>query len=123
MSRLETAMTRWIVYCQIHTILPLDFRVFSPVLDRIRAHVHSQSLQEAARPDIDEFNAVADAFVSQCLTFVRKHRYYLGNNFEKYKAQLEAVLKCLHVLHCLKVGSGWTHFSSNGKKILSAHDA
>ena len=98
MSRLETAMTRWIVYCQIHTILPLDFRVFTPVLERIRSHAQTS-------PEVDDFNAVADAFVGQCLTFVRKHRYFLGNNFEKYKGQLEAVLKCLHVLHCLKASN------------------
>ena len=45
MNRLETAMTRWLVYCQIHSILPLDHRVFNPILDKVRMHVNSMSLK------------------------------------------------------------------------------
>ena len=52
--------------------------------------------------DMNEFNMAAEKFSGQCILFVRKHRYYLGNNFEKYYNQLEALLKCLHILHCLK---------------------
>ena len=51
---------------------------------------------------MEEFNIAADAFVSSGVVFIRKHRYYLGNNYQKYLTQLEAVLKSLHVLHCLK---------------------
>ena len=73
MSRLETALTRWTVYCQIHTILPLDFRVFNPILERIRAHVVSfqSNKKSSLESQAEDFNAVADAFVSQCLTFIR----------------------------------------------------
>ena len=52
--------------------------------------------------DLNEFNMAAEKFSSQCVLFVRKHRYYLGNNFDKYFSQLGALLKCLHILHCLK---------------------
>ena len=45
MSRLATAMTRWIVYTQIHAILPLDYRVFNPILDKIRVNIHAQPLR------------------------------------------------------------------------------
>ena len=36
MSRDETALTRWIVYCQTHSVLQLDHRVFTPILDKLR---------------------------------------------------------------------------------------
>ena len=32
MSRIETAMTRWLVYVQMHLLMPLDYRVFTPIL-------------------------------------------------------------------------------------------
>ena len=118
MSRVDTAMSRWLVYAQTHALLPLDLRVFPPILERLRGY-----LQTCAGPpingntsssedsfmednlfmnDINEFNMAADKFSAQCVLFIRKHRYYLGNNFDKYFAQLESLLKCLHILHCLK---------------------
>ena len=45
MNRFETAMIRWLVYCEIHNILPLDYRVFTPILDKIRSHVLEKSMQ------------------------------------------------------------------------------
>lgn len=36
MSRDETALARWIVYCQTHAVLPLDHRVFTPILEKLR---------------------------------------------------------------------------------------
>ena len=30
--------------------------------------------------DMNEFNMAAEKFSGQCILFVRKHRYYLGNN-------------------------------------------
>ena len=58
-------------------------------------------MQSIAQVDA-QVDAEAEKFSSQCVLFVRKHRYYLGNNFDKYFAQLGALLKCLHILHCLK---------------------
>ena len=45
MDRFQTAMIRWLVYCEIHNILPLDYRVFTPILDKIRCHVLEKSMQ------------------------------------------------------------------------------
>ena len=45
MNRFQTAMIRWLVYCDIHNILPLDYRVFTPILDKIRSHVLEKSMQ------------------------------------------------------------------------------
>ena len=118
MSRVDTAMSRWLVYAQTHTLLALDLRVFPPILERLRAY-----LQSCAGPpvsgntstsddsfieenlfinDMNEFNMAAEKFSGQCILFIRRHRSYLGTNFVKYYHQLEALLKCLHILHCLK---------------------
>ena len=118
MSRVDTAMSRWLVYAQTHALLPLDLRVFPPILERLRGYLQTcqvgpQSQNTSSSEDsfiednlfmndINEFNMAADKFSAQCVLFIRKHRYYLGNNFDKYFAQLESLLKCLHVLHCLK---------------------
>ena len=39
MSRVDTAMSRWLVYAQTHALLPLDLRVFPPILERLRAYL------------------------------------------------------------------------------------
>lgn len=44
MSRLETAASRWQVYCMTHAILPLDYRVFTPILEKIRMYIHTKFL-------------------------------------------------------------------------------
>ena len=36
------------------------------------------------------------------ISISRKHRLYIGNNGPKYRTQLEAILKGLHILHTLK---------------------
>ena len=151
MSRVDTAMSRWLVYAQTHGLLPLDMRVFPPILERLRTYLQAcvgpsmnkdssnsgiiintiltvvyimsavclhlylllnylifffpdESFMEENlfMTDLNEFNMAAEKFSSQCVLFVRKHRYYLGNNFDKYFSQLGALLKCLHILHCLK---------------------
>lgn len=117
-------MSRWLVYAQTHALLPLDLRVFPPILERLRTYlqacagpaIKSADLNQSSSDhdtnsfmednlfvtDINEFNVAAEKFSGQCILFVRKHRYYLGNNFDKYFSQMEALLKCLHILHCLK---------------------
>ena len=39
MSRVDTAMSRWLVYAQTHALLPLDLRVFPPILERLRGYL------------------------------------------------------------------------------------
>eukprot|EP00095_Tigriopus_kingsejongensis_P000958 maker-scaffold83_size396513-snap-gene-0.15 protein:Tk00958 transcript:maker-scaffold83_size396513-snap-gene-0.15-mRNA-1 annotation:"conserved hypothetical protein" len=99
MSRDQTALARWFVYCQTHFILPLDYRVFPPILDKLRKYLQSG---EVGKESLEEFHRVADTFTTHCLVFIRSHRRHLGSNFAKYHVQLDHVLKCLHVLHCLK---------------------
>ncbi len=37
------------------------------------------------------------------MAFVRKHRHYVcGSSQAKYRVQLENLLKCLHIIHCLR---------------------
>ena len=57
---------------------------------------------EPADTNLVYFKLSVEKFIHQCVTFVRKHRYYLGNNYSKYFVQLESILKCLHILHCFK---------------------
>ena len=59
-------------------------------------------LEPAEDKNLICFKSSVENFIHQCVTFVRKHRYYLGNNYDKYFLQLESILKCLHILHCLK---------------------
>ena len=41
MSRVDTAMSRWLVYAQTHGLLPLDMRVFPPILERLRTYLQA----------------------------------------------------------------------------------
>ena len=49
MSRVDTAMSRWLVYAQTHGLLPLDMRVFPPILERLRTY-----LQACVGPSINK---------------------------------------------------------------------
>jgi len=43
---------------------------------------------ENKNSDLKEFNATGEKFSEQAILFVRRHRYYLGNSFEKYYIQV-----------------------------------
>ena len=47
MSRVDTAMSRWLVYAQTHGLLSLDLRVFPPILERLRAYLQVPTLYNA----------------------------------------------------------------------------
>ena len=91
-------MTRWIVYVQMHLLLPLDYRVFTPILEKLRKHVQTRSLPVSAVPmyeqqsekDLKEFDVMAEKFTVQAIAFIRRHRYYLGNNYDKYYIQVKS---------------------------------
>lgn len=86
MTRDETALTRWTVYCQTHAILQLDHRVFTPILDKLRKKLQSGGMTGAAAT---EFNDNADTFTAQCVVFIRRHRHYMhGTGLEKYHTQV-----------------------------------
>jgi hypothetical protein len=44
--------------------------------------------ERQSEKDLKEFDVMAEKFTVQCIAFVRRHRYYLGNNFEKYYVQV-----------------------------------
>lgn len=99
MSRVDTALTRLLVYTQMHLVLPLDCRVFIPILEKLRKPVLANQI---ADPLVKEFHEASEKLVAHFTTFIRKHRLYIGNNGPKYSVQLEAILKALHILHTLK---------------------
>ena len=86
MSRVDTAMSRWLVYAQTHALLPLDLRVFPPILERLRGYLQtcqvgppSQNTSSSEDSfiednlfmnDINEFNMAADKFSAQCVLFI-----------------------------------------------------
>ena len=47
LSGADTALARWLVFCHTHCDLPLDYRVFKPILEKLCSDhpskfVHSQ---------------------------------------------------------------------------------
>ena len=115
MSRIETAMTRWLVYVQMHLLLPFDYRVFTPILEKLRKHVQARSTPSSAtvvkgstpskaapmpmpmfeqqtEKDLKEFDVMAEKFTVQAIAFIRRHRYYLGNNYDKYYVQVSGII-------------------------------
>jgi hypothetical protein len=44
--------------------------------------------EQQSEKDLKEFDVTAEKFTVQCIAFIRRHRYYLGNSFEKYYIQV-----------------------------------
>jgi hypothetical protein len=44
--------------------------------------------EQQTEKDLKEFDVMAEKFTVQSIAFVRRHRYYLGNNYEKYFVQV-----------------------------------
>ena len=82
LDRDQTAMARWLVYCEVHRMLPLDHRCFVPLLERLRrkflqAHHSSSSGRDSAAGASEdreedeeerqsrEFHAAADDFADE----------------------------------------------------------
>lgn len=42
----ETALARWLVYAHTHCDLPLDYRVFHPILDQLKFAIHNNLLHQ-----------------------------------------------------------------------------
>ena len=101
MNRDETALVRWAVYCKVHAVLPLDYRVFTPVLDKLRKR------SDLIRGGDEAFEKAASDFAADCVAFVRRHRIYMrdqddNENEELHGQQLDHALKSLHVIHCIR---------------------
>ena len=61
MSRVDTAMSRWLVYAQTHGLLSLDLRVFPPILERLRAYLQVPILNINLRFKFDGVKRVKNA--------------------------------------------------------------
>jgi len=90
----DTALARWLVFCHTHCDLPLDYRVFLPILEKL-SYALDNSLLHA--DEEAKFSEVALVFVNHCVEFIRKHRHFVASDPE-YLVQLEHILKCLHIL-------------------------
>jgi len=90
----DTALARWLVFCHTHCDLPLDYRLFHPILEKI-SYALDNSLLHAEEES--KFAEVALVFVNHCVEFIRKHRHFVASDPE-YLVQLEFILKCLNLL-------------------------
>eukprot|EP00092_Neocalanus_flemingeri_P041502 GFUD01045197.1.p1 GENE.GFUD01045197.1~~GFUD01045197.1.p1 ORF type:complete len:1194 (+),score=262.01 GFUD01045197.1:849-4430(+) len=90
----DTALARWLVFCHTHCDLPLDYRLFHPILEKL-SYALDNSLLHAEEEG--KFAEVALVFVNHCVEFIRKHRHFVASDPE-YLVQLEYILKCLNLL-------------------------
>jgi len=90
----DTALARWLVFCHTHCDLPLDYRLFHPILEKL-SYALENSLLHA--DEEGKFAEVALVFVNHCVEFIRKHRHFVASDPE-YLVQLEYILKCLNIL-------------------------
>jgi len=113
----DTALARWLVYAHTHNDLPLDYRVFVPVLEQLKtAMTNNQFCQD----DESRFIETATVFINDCMSFLKSHRNIVSihapggvaqanaddaevANTQHHFIQLEHILKCLKILHdCLE---------------------
>ena len=99
MSRVETALTRLVVYTELHTLLPLDCRVFPPILQKLRGPVLAGSLSTVL---VEQFHEAARRLATSFTAFIRQLRARVGGQETRGLVQLEAVLDCLRLLHTLQ---------------------
>ena len=85
----DTALARWLVFCHTHCDLPLDYRVFFPILEKLSFALNNSLLH---CEEETKFAEVAVVFVTHCLEFVKKHRHFIASDPE-YSVQLEYILK------------------------------
>ena len=79
MSRVDTAMSRWLVYAQTHGLLPLDMRVFPPILERLRTY-----LQACVGPSMNKDSSNSGNTVAQFEKSEKKN--FLKSLFTKKKS-------------------------------------
>ena len=59
---------RFFVYCQVHQVLPLDCRVFIPILEKLRKPVLSNQINDNL---VKLFHETSETLVEQFTTFIR----------------------------------------------------
>ena len=68
MSRVDTALARFFVYCQVHQVLPLDCRVFIPILEKLRKPVLANQIPDSL---VKQFHETSEKLVEQFTSFIR----------------------------------------------------
>ena len=68
MSRVDTALTRLLVYCQMHPVLPLDCMVFIPILEKLRKPVLANQIPDQM---VNKFHETSEKLVGHFTTFIR----------------------------------------------------
>ena len=48
--------------------------------------------EQQTEKDLKEFDVMAEKFTVQAIAFIRRHRYYLGNNYDKYYVQVSGII-------------------------------
>ena len=96
MSRVETALTRLLVYTDLHLLLPLDCRVFPPILQKLRGPVLQGSISSTL---VAKFHSAARRLATSFTSYIREMRRHLGGSEARHRLQLEAILASLHLLH------------------------
>ena len=99
MSRVATALTRLLVYTDLHLLLPLDCRVFPPILGKLRGPVMAGRLPAAM---VAKFHSAARRLATAFLAYVRELRRHVGTSETRALQQLTAILTSLHLLHTLQ---------------------
>ena len=119
----DTALARWLVYAHTHCDLPLDYRVFVPILDQLKYAMNSNLfcqddvskiyfliksshnsfypcfeplLQHYIYLQESRFIEVATVFINHCIEFIKKHRHFIGQD-EKYFIQLQSIVRYEHL--------------------------
>ena len=59
---------RFFVYCQIHQVLPLDCRVFIPILEKLRKPVLANQIPDEL---VKQFHETSEKLVEQFTSFIR----------------------------------------------------
>ena len=85
----ETALARWLVYVHTHRDLPLDYRVFHPILEKLNYAMGNRMFDQEEET---KFIETAVLFTHDAVEFIRKHRHYTGSD-ENMVVQLEYILK------------------------------
>ena len=68
MSRVDTALTRFFVYCEVHQVLPLDCRVFIPILEKLRKPVLANQIPDEM---VKQFHETSETLVEHFTAFIR----------------------------------------------------
>lgn len=68
MTRVDTALARFFVYTEVHSVFPLDCRVFLPILEKLREPILKNRIKDGL---VKRFHETSETLADQLITFVR----------------------------------------------------